>query len=377
MFHLRERLREINHAHCRTETEGKSADYICQVYAYPSRVQFPQSREVNSIFPLQRTIGNQAVQRMLQTNAEQLELKLTSTASPRFGHDFSQVRVHAGSAAEQSSRDLNARAYTVGHSVVVGTGQYAPGTSEGRKLLAHELTHVVQQTGADGMNVDQSNDKHDLSRMAIHPMIQRDLAIEPPRPAAVGRGLTPAQMTSAINFNNQVLGSIANSVDIIEPIRDVIGVSPLPAIVDEDFVNGVVQWQANFGLAQDGKLGPTTARPLFLEIGAEGGGQGELRHNPRYAPAGPINVARAGARAAHFDMSAEFKSDPANGIFPSCCEVRQDFQWDAAFVAAAGNPVVPNADFPAVHPANTWIEDRDAAGRYEHRSGALSVSGSG
>lgn len=65
----------------------------------PSRAHFGQSREVNSILHLQRTIGNQAVQRMLQTNAEELEEGLASTALPRFAYDFSQIPVHPRSQA--------------------------------------------------------------------------------------------------------------------------------------------------------------------------------------------------------------------------------------------------------------------------------------
>ncbi len=64
---------------------------------------------------------------------------------PRFDRDFSQVRVHADAQAAESARVVNARAYTVGRDVVFGAGQHAPGTSEGRRLMAHELTHVVQQ----------------------------------------------------------------------------------------------------------------------------------------------------------------------------------------------------------------------------------------
>ena len=63
----------------------------------------------------------------------------------RFGNDFSQVRVHSGAIAEQSARDLNANAYTVGCNIVFASGKYAPHTAEGRKLIAHELAHVVQQ----------------------------------------------------------------------------------------------------------------------------------------------------------------------------------------------------------------------------------------
>jgi outer membrane protein OmpA-like peptidoglycan-associated protein len=66
---------------------------------------------------------------------------------PRFGHDFSNVRIHTGSQAAESARAVNALAYTVGHNVIFGSGQYAPATQAGRQLLAHELAHTVQQEG--------------------------------------------------------------------------------------------------------------------------------------------------------------------------------------------------------------------------------------
>jgi hypothetical protein len=65
---------------------------------------------------------------------------------PRFGIDFSQVRMHTDTRAAESARAVNARAFTAGRDVVFGAGKYAPGTSEGRKLMAHEFTHVIQQT---------------------------------------------------------------------------------------------------------------------------------------------------------------------------------------------------------------------------------------
>ena len=64
---------------------------------------------------------------------------------PRFGHDFSQVRVHADAEATSAARAVQARAYTFGRNIVFGDGEYAPETPAGRRLLAHELTHVVQQ----------------------------------------------------------------------------------------------------------------------------------------------------------------------------------------------------------------------------------------
>lgn len=66
---------------------------------------------------------------------------------PRFGHDFSQVRVHTDAKAVESARSINALAYTVGQDIVFGAGQYQPRTRTGQKLLAHELSHTIQQGG--------------------------------------------------------------------------------------------------------------------------------------------------------------------------------------------------------------------------------------
>jgi hypothetical protein len=70
----------------------------------------------------------------------------------RFGHDFSRVRIHSDTRAGQSALDIKAAAYTVGDDVVFAPGRYAPGTVPGTRLLAHELAHVVQQSG--GWNGD-------------------------------------------------------------------------------------------------------------------------------------------------------------------------------------------------------------------------------
>jgi hypothetical protein len=64
-----------------------------------------------------------------------------------FSYDFSKVRVHTDSIAAESARSVNARAYTVRNDIAFGSGQYAPGIISGKRLLAHELTHVLQQNG--------------------------------------------------------------------------------------------------------------------------------------------------------------------------------------------------------------------------------------
>jgi len=89
-----------------------------------------------------------SVDRVLPSPGSPLGPTLRQDMEQRFGCDFSSVRVHSGTAAEQSAQDVNASAYTVGKDVVFGAGRFAPELHEGRRLIAHELTHVVQQRSA-------------------------------------------------------------------------------------------------------------------------------------------------------------------------------------------------------------------------------------
>jgi hypothetical protein len=75
---------------------------------------------------------------------------LRATMEPRFGADFGGVRIHTGGEADHLNRQLSAQAFTRGHDIYMAAGKYAPGTSAGDRLLAHELTHVVQQCPETG-----------------------------------------------------------------------------------------------------------------------------------------------------------------------------------------------------------------------------------
>ena len=81
---------------------------------------------------------------------------LRSYFEPRFGQDFSDVRVHSDRSAAEAARAVNARAFTAGRDIVFGEGQYTPNTTGGKRLLAHELTHVVQQTKDSGQRGSRS-----------------------------------------------------------------------------------------------------------------------------------------------------------------------------------------------------------------------------
>ncbi|BBJ23432.1 eCIS core domain-containing protein [Candidatus Nitrotoga sp. AM1P] len=109
-----------------------------------------------------------SVDRVLSGSGSPLDPATQQDMGQRFGHDFSQVRVHTDFAAKQSAQDINAHAYTVGHNIVFGAGGFVPQSHEGRKLIAHELTHVVQQTGAAGIHAGQSDEKFTLSSGSNH-----------------------------------------------------------------------------------------------------------------------------------------------------------------------------------------------------------------
>lgn len=115
------------------------------------------SSPIDYVLYLQRTIGNQAVQRLFKSGVIQAKLKIGQPLSPslraffepRFGRDFSSIRIHAGSEADHLNCALSARAFTYGQDIFFRQGEYNSGSSKGRALLAHELTHVLQQQGAN------------------------------------------------------------------------------------------------------------------------------------------------------------------------------------------------------------------------------------
>ena len=89
--------------------------------------------------------GLDTVSATLRQSGSPLDANTRAFFEPRFGVDFSAVRIHTDTQAAESARSVNALAYTVGRDVAFNSSQYAPHTDSGKRLLAHELTHVVQQ----------------------------------------------------------------------------------------------------------------------------------------------------------------------------------------------------------------------------------------
>jgi len=107
---------------------------------------------------MQRPTGMALAHGAVTGTGQPLEPSARALMENYFGRDFSHVRVHVDDRAAASARAVDALAYTVGHDVVFARGMYQPATSAGRHLLAHELTHVVQQSGAVGFPADDRID---------------------------------------------------------------------------------------------------------------------------------------------------------------------------------------------------------------------------
>jgi hypothetical protein len=182
---------------------------------------------------------------VLRSSGRPLDEKTRAAMEPLFGNDFSQVRVHADAKSAASALSLNASGYTMGHDLVFGEGQYAPGTAAGRTLIAHELAHVVQQRGAgsgrpmDGMPmIRQPDDSFEReanaaavrvtagvpanglltsSGAAIQRQTPSDVEKKPPEKKEAGEVITEGLKTVAEQAadNNPKVKKV-----IIDPIKD-------------------------------------------------------------------------------------------------------------------------------------------------------------
>ncbi len=88
-----------------------------------------------------------SIRNVINSGGRPLDLQTRNYFEPRFGSDLGHVRIHTGSTANQSARNIDARAYTLGSDIVFGNGEYKPDSENGKQLIAHELAHVVQRGG--------------------------------------------------------------------------------------------------------------------------------------------------------------------------------------------------------------------------------------
>lgn len=142
----------------------------------------------NQKLSLQRSTGNSEVEtrsssrvppivhEVLRSQGLPLDAETRAFMEPRFGHDFGHVRVHADADAAESARAVNALAYTVGHDLVFGYGQHAPQSLTGQRLLAHELTHVIQQRATipqSRLEIGEANDSSEQEADEVADVVMR------------------------------------------------------------------------------------------------------------------------------------------------------------------------------------------------------------
>lgn len=172
---------------------------------------------------------------------------------PRMGYDLSDVRVHTGDKADGTARAVNARAFTVGRDVVFGAGEYSPETTQGRKLLAHELTHVAQQGKIDSQKkeIESHNFRSRVHQIAPQMISKQGL-------------LTPAEETAAINYNNARYDERSTRIIQITTGANVDGQ------FGQQSAEAVAAFQDGLGLAVDGKVGVNTLNDMVLNRAAAG-----------------------------------------------------------------------------------------------------------
>jgi hypothetical protein len=375
----------------------KAKDHSATEDQQPERAAAPQGSPQEGLLRMQRLAGNQATLRYLQRKAvcscggscedcknkeeeaRKLQRKETGSApgtappivhetlaspgrpldgntrswmEPRFGSDFSQVRIHTDSRAADSARTVSALAYTVGNDIVFAPGQYAPESAAGRHLLAHELTHVVQQQqwGGPGAMAASSSapviaDEHSPAEREADALAHRVLAgqsLERRRLAAPAGGLhrsmtisttDPAAsllLSALTRLTGRATTAASGAVALGAPVP---GAPPSSATVT-DYIQRAIAAARSYTL-QSGATTPggTAVRGVRVETASSGGG---------------VTITLNTADIGTFTWTADELI--SEGIVSA---VSANDRTSATFPAAAA-PVVPGAPVP---PAPTNLDD--------------------
>jgi peptidoglycan hydrolase-like protein with peptidoglycan-binding domain len=213
-----------------------------------SRNTFPKERSAQRQ-PARTSItgaGSGLTSDVLRVSGSPLDHASRIYFETRFDRDFSDVRVHTGISAERSAQELGAHAYTVGHHIVFGAHQFAPGTYEGRLLIAHELAHVVQQRDSQ-------------------PLIQR----QPAPPTKVLSAATAKAAVTSINHHYH-----DNSIRLLE---EIIG-RPSDGNFDAADAEALAELQQKSGLTADGKADEPFLDALLKIVGPTAAARSALIH---------------------------------------------------------------------------------------------------
>ena len=181
----------------------------------PAVSKLPQAPDVSPVVRSGTSSGGSALDRKAQNEM-----------SARFGHDFSQVRIHTDARAEGAAAAMGANAYTLGSDIVFGPGKYQPGSSDGDRLLAHELTHVVQQSQSGGGDWGRTSHRGDASEreadsLAFQVMMGQSVSVRAAPGAAVARDELPeggAPIAGALPPNINPFGPTELPPPAVDPV---------------------------------------------------------------------------------------------------------------------------------------------------------------
>lgn len=176
------------------------ADSIMRKAASPVSVSPMPTQGVRN--PQFSTEALSKVRAVVSSAGRPMEAGLRTEAEAQFGHDLSHVRIHNDPAAAESAHEVDALAYTLGEHVVFGQGQYSPSTRAGQRLLAHELTHVLQQTGPRSKsNFGRNTETESLQRVKRPYIKQVRVHLMPPQNAdLIWDGDPPADAAGEDHF---------------------------------------------------------------------------------------------------------------------------------------------------------------------------------
>ncbi len=209
-------------------------------------------RKVQNAAPSQNTIPP-IVHEVLRSPGSPLDPATRAFFEPRFGRDLSEIRLHADSTSAESAQAVHALAYTLGPNIVFGSGQYAPATPPGRKLLAHELAHTIQQSHSSsvrdhgsasrGASVQLHNEGCSLQRFASEEHVK------------IGDIAEPGQMVQISGYGPVRLGElIAMAGDYFETPTQLEQVAKLGTFGKQQI--DLVRWKVNGSSGPKPAVGP-------------------------------------------------------------------------------------------------------------------------
>jgi len=271
----------------------------------------------------------------------------------RFNHDFSGVRVHADSQSGGLARTIRAKAFTVGSHIFFGQGEYSPNTSDGRRLLAHELTHVVQQTAPGGGN------SLSMLRRPMNDEVQRQADIDQAPPGLPCTLITGSGHLEGSHLLFERSGSVLNANQIAaitafvqrwvaDGSRDDIQVDGYASIDGTQQVN----WQLSCARAASvrDELLAQGVPAAKISIAAHGETTEFSAADPvrnrraiisRHVPAGPAPAPAPAAAAPQLRAVVNTGPDPVN-----CGGVNFVINWNLSRNAAAqGGFIIQNVTF--------------------------------